>query len=116
MITRGVLFRVEAAVAVLAATLLAARDSRLAWPAAAWSRAPTPWPLVTRFVEVPTLSPLPALFMPAWLPEKVQATVMMLVTVPAWAVREALWRRGRSGHERTRWWSSPSFTWPVVMV
>ena len=90
-ITQGALFRVEAALAAAAALYLALRDSRRAWLLAGLiAIAGLVAILVTRWVALPALGPLPAMYDPTWSTDKVLVTVGMLVTALAWPVREAL--------------------------
>jgi hypothetical protein len=95
-ITQGMLFRLEAALAAAAAVYLLVSDSRRAWLCAGGiALAGTAAVLVTRYVDVPPLGPIPDLSDPQWSPEKVWVTVAMATTVLAWLLREAL--RGRRG-------------------
>jgi hypothetical protein len=95
-LTQGMLFRVEAAVAVGAAVYLALRDSRPAWACAGLvSLAGTVAVLVTRYVSLPAVGPVPAMYDPQWTPDKVLVTVAMATTVLLWLVREVL--RSRDG-------------------
>jgi hypothetical protein len=95
-VTQGMLFRLEAALAAAAAAALALSDSRIAWrSAAAVALGGLLAVLVTRYVDVPAVGPLPDMYDPQWFPQKVVVTVAMLATGLAWAVREAL--RGRRG-------------------
>jgi hypothetical protein len=90
-ITQGALFRVEAALAAAAGLYLALRDSRRAWLLAGLiAVAGLVAILVTRWVALPALGPLPAMYDPTWSADKVLVTVGMLVTALAWPVREAL--------------------------
>lgn len=98
-ITQGTLFRLEAGLAAAAAVYLALRDSRLAWSSAGLVAAGgTMAVLVTRYVDVPALGPLPDMYDPQWSTDKLLVTVGMLATMVAWAVREAL----RARHEPSR--------------
>jgi len=90
-ITQGALFRVEAALAAAAALYLALRDSRRAWLLAGLiAIAGLVAILATRWVALPALGPLPAMYDPTWSADKVLVTVGMLVTALAWPVRERL--------------------------
>jgi len=96
-VTQGMLFRVEAALAAAAAVYLTLRDSRAAWWFAGLvALAGTAAVLVTRFVDVPGVGPLPDMYDPQWSRDKVVVTVAMLVTVVAWLTRESLRRRQRA--------------------
>jgi len=93
-VTQGMLFRVEAALAGAAAGYLTLRDSRAAWWFAGLvALAGTAAVLVTRYVDVPAIGPLPDLYDPQWSRDKVAVTVAMLVTVVAWVARETVRRR-----------------------
>ena len=96
-VTQGMLFRLEALLAVMAAVCLVVKDSRTAWLfAGGVALAGTAAILVTRYVDVPALGPLPDMYDPSWSTDKVQVTVAMLATLVAWLLREVL-RRTRSG-------------------
>jgi hypothetical protein len=93
-LTQGMLFRAEAAVAAAAAAYLAVRDSRPAWALAGLvSLAGVVAVLVTRYLSLPAVGPVPAMHDPQWTPDKVWVTVAMGGTVLLWLVREIL--RGR---------------------
>ncbi len=90
-ITQGALFRVEAALAAAAGLYLALRDSRRAWLLAGLiAIAGVVAILVTRWVALPALGPLPAMYDPTWSTDKVLVTAGMLMTALAWPVRELL--------------------------
>ena len=95
-VTQGALFRLEAALAGAAAVAVTLSDGRRAWTAAGGvAVAGLVAVLVTRYVDVPAIGPLPDMYDPQWSPDKVVVTLGMLATVTAWAVRETL--RARRG-------------------
>ena len=100
-ITQGGLFRAEAAAATVAAVYLLVRDSRRAWLlAGAVAVAGLAAILVTRYIQVPAIGPIPAMYDPIWYTEKVVALLAMAGTVLAWLVREggtAMASRPRAG-------------------
>lgn len=94
-ITQGALFRVEAALAAAAGLYLLLSDRRRAWLLAGLvALAGTTAVLVTHYLGVPPLGPLPALSDPTWSPAKAWVTAAMTATVLAWLAREMLRRRG----------------------
>lgn len=93
-ITQGALFRAEAAAAFVAAALLALRDRRLCWLlAGAVAAAGLAAILVTRYLAVPALGPVPNMHDPVWFPEKALVAAAMLLTTVSWLAREVLHRR-----------------------
>lgn len=75
-VTQGDLFRVQAAVAAVVALALLVRVSRSIWlAAAAVGLASLLAVVVTVYVPVPALGPLPRVFEPIWYGEKVAAAV-----------------------------------------
>ncbi|MFD7641806.1 hypothetical protein ACFV4P_14250 [Kitasatospora sp. NPDC059795] len=87
-ITQGTLFRLEAAVAALAALLvLAAGHRRSVWVFAALVSASTLGALLLyRYVDVGTIGPLPNMYEPAWFTEKTTTAIAEAVgTVTATA-------------------------------
>lgn len=93
-LTQGMLFRAEAAAAAAAAVWLAVRDTRLAWALGGLvSLAGLVAVLVTRYLSLPAVGPVPAMHDPQWTPDKVLVTLAMAGTVLLWLVREVL--RGR---------------------
>ena len=90
-ITQGTLFRVEAGLAAAAAVYLSLRDNRPAWLSAALvAAAGTVAVLLTRYVDVPAVGPLPDMYDPQWSSDKVLVTAAMIATIFAWGLREAL--------------------------
>ncbi len=75
-VTQGGLFRVQAGVAALVALALLARPVRLVWlAAAAVGLASLLAVVVTVYIAVPAIGPLPRIFEPIWYGEKVVAAV-----------------------------------------
>lgn len=103
-ITQGGLFRAEAVAAAVAAIYLLLRDSRRAWLlGGAVALVGLAAILVTRYVDVPAIGPVPAMYDPVWYTEKVVAALAMAATVLAWLVREgltAMASRPRAGRTR----------------
>ncbi len=107
-VTQGDLFRAQAAVAAVVALALLFRASRVVWlAAAAVGLASLLAVVVTVYVAVPALGPLPRIFEPIWYGEKVVAAVAagtaltvagagLLLAVPPRV------RRRRTGVSRSR--------------
>ncbi|WP_052441188.1 hypothetical protein [Streptacidiphilus anmyonensis] len=76
-VSQGDLFRIEAALAALAAlVLLAAHRRRAAWAAAfAVTAGGVGAVLLYRYVDVGTLGPLPNMYEPVWYPEKTASLI-----------------------------------------
>lgn len=69
---QGNLFRIQAAVAVLSAVFVLARGSRTSFlAAAAVALSALAAVILYRYVQVPPLGPLPAMYEPVWFTEKV---------------------------------------------
>ncbi|MDI5973311.1 hypothetical protein POF50_028875 [Streptomyces sp. SL13] len=83
-IGQGMLFRVEAGLACLAALLVLVRPNRLtgsfAWLVAAGGLAAI---LLYRYVDVGALGPLPDMYEPIWSTDKVISAVAQVVSVAA---------------------------------
>lgn len=95
-ITLGTLFRVEAALAGVAAILLLLRDRRPTWLCAGLvALAGTAAVLVTTLINVPAVGPFPDAYDPTWSLDKVLVTVAMMTVVLAWLAREGLRRSTR---------------------
>jgi len=93
-VTQGALFCVEATLAALSTVYLLRKDSRPAWLCACLvALGGTAAVLVTRYLDVPGLGPLPDVHDPQWSPDKLWVTAGMLTTVVAGLVRAALRRR-----------------------
>jgi hypothetical protein len=83
-ISQGNLFRIEAAVAALAALLIVAIARRETYAFAFVVAASALGAIVLyRYINVGTLGPLPNMYEPVWFTEKVVATVAEAVTVVA---------------------------------
>jgi hypothetical protein len=90
-ITQGALFRVEAAAAILAAALVLLTDSRLAWLFAGLvGLAGVAAVVVYRYVDVPAIGPIPAMYEPIWYGEKTWSAVAEGAVAVLCLVREAL--------------------------
>lgn len=100
-ISQGTLFRIEAALAALAALLVLVwrrvPSDVFAWLVAAGGLALL---LVYRYVNVGTLGPFPNMYEPVWFRDKTLAAVAEAVAVLATSFL-LLYRRGR-GHRRGR--------------
>jgi hypothetical protein len=95
-ITQGDLFRVEAAASLLAAVLLLVSDRRWAWlPAGLVSVGALLAVVVTTYVALPALGPLPSIHDPAWSGDKVVVVLATGAAIAAWVTREVL--RSRRG-------------------
>lgn len=71
-IGQGNLFRIQAAVAVLSAVFVLARGSRTSFlVAAAVALSALAAVILYRYVQVPPLGPIPAMYEPVWFTEKV---------------------------------------------
>jgi hypothetical protein len=93
-IGQGTLFRIQATAAALAALWVLVRGSRLAsLTAAAVAASALVAVLLYRYVDVPALGPLPAMYEPLWFPQKTATAIAEAVTVLA-AVADVL--KGRA--------------------
>jgi hypothetical protein len=93
-IGQGTLFRIQATAAALAALWVLVRGSRLAsLTAAAVGASALVAVLLYRYVDVPALGPLPAMYEPLWFPQKTATAIAEAVTVLA-AVADVL--KGRA--------------------
>lgn len=102
-ITQGALFRAEATAAVVAALLLALRNRRVSWLlAGAVAATGLLAILVTRYLAVPAIGPVPNMHDPIWYPEKVLAAAAMLLTTASWLTREVLQRKLRWSSDAVR--------------
>lgn len=92
-ITQGQLFRVEAAAAIVAALLLVRSNRRLSFLLAGTvAAAGLAAVLVTRYVAVPAIGPVPNMHDPIWYPEKVLVAAGMLLTTLSCLTRAVLSR------------------------
>ena len=95
-VTVGDLFRVQAAVAGIVALALLVRPTPMVWLlAAAVGLASLLAVVVTVYVAVPAIGPLPRVFEPAWYPEKVLAAAAAAAALLAALVGLVLARRQR---------------------
>ena len=97
----GTLFRIEAAAAVIAALYVLVRGSRwsylVAFVVAISAFAAV---LITRYVEVPSIGPLPAMYEPLWFGEKTLSAVAEGTAALAAAVGAAIAPRSPSANRR----------------
>lgn len=102
-LTLAALFLGDAVAAVAAGLWLLVRPSRLAWCAvAAVSAASFLALVVTTYVSVPAVGPLPAVYEPFWYATKVTAAVAALVAGVIALATLATSRRGEGGAGRPR--------------
>jgi hypothetical protein len=100
-LTQGALFRIEAALAIAAALVVLASDSRLAWAFAGLvglggAAAVT----LYRYVDVGAIGPIPNMYEPAWYSDKTWSAIAEASVAVLWLVREgvrALERRVSAG-------------------
>jgi hypothetical protein len=90
-ITQGALFRIEAVLAVVAALVVLASDSRLAWALAGMvgfggAAAVT----LYRYVDVGAIGPIPNMYEPAWYSDKTWSAIAEAAVGVLWLVREAV--------------------------
>ena len=78
----GNLFRIEAAVALVAAVFVVVRGSRTSYAAAFLvALSALGAVLLYRYVDVPMFGPLPAMYEPVWFPEKTFSAVAEAIAV-----------------------------------
>lgn len=95
------LFYVEAAVALLAAVLVLATGARLVYAFAFLVAASALGAvLLSRYVDIGPLGPLPSLYEPFWYTSKVATTIAEAVAMVTAAVGTVLPRRSRSAHRQ----------------
>jgi hypothetical protein len=88
-VTQGLLFRVEAALAVAAALLVLVSDSRLAWAAAGLvGLGGVAAVVLYRYVDVGAIGPIPNMYEPAWYGEKTWSAVAEAAVGLLWPLRE----------------------------
>lgn len=96
-IGQGNLFRVQAVVAALVALLVLATGSRLAYAlAVAVAASALAAVVVTRYVEVPALGPIPSMYEPVWFGQKTASAVAEGIAALAALVGLLLSSRTRS--------------------
>jgi hypothetical protein len=79
-VSQGELFRIEAALASLAALLILAYARRLTWlPALLTAGGGLAALLIYRYVNLGTLGPLPNMYEPVWFPEKTATAIAQAV-------------------------------------
>lgn len=102
-LSQGDLFTAQAVVAVVAAATLLVFGGRLGWLAAlAVGAASLAAVLVTRYVDVGQLGPVPDMYEPVWFAEKSRSAVAEGVTTVVGLVRVALLFRPRRGARAVR--------------
>src|SRR4051794_5139738 len=90
-VTQGLLFRVEAVVALAAGIAVLVSDRRVVWAAAGLTGvAGVAAVLLYRYVDVGAIGPIPNMYEPAWFPEKLRSAYAEGVVAAAWLVREIL--------------------------
>jgi hypothetical protein len=90
-ITQGNLFRVEAVAAIFAAAFVLLSDSRIAWLIAGGvGLAGVVAVVLYRYVDVPAIGPIPAMYEPIWFAEKTWSAVAEGAVALLWLVREGL--------------------------
>ncbi|MBK5308165.1 MAG: hypothetical protein JJD92_15875 [Frankiaceae bacterium] len=90
-ITQGVLFRVEAVVAIVIAVALLVWDHRLVWVAAGMTGlAGVTAVLLYRYVDVGAIGPIPNMYEPVWFAEKTRSALAEGGVVLAWLAREGV--------------------------
>jgi hypothetical protein len=95
-ITQGGLFRLEAALAIVAAVVVLLSDHRLAWAAAGLTGlAGVGAVLLYRYVDVGSIGPIPNMYEPVWFGEKTHSAYAEGLVAVVWLVREALRLRQR---------------------
>ena len=104
-VTQGALFRLEAAAALLAIVILLLSDSRPAWAlAGAVGLGGAVAVVLYRYVDVPALGPIPAMYEPVWYAEKLWSAGAEAIVGVAWLLRESV----RPGRRNTVAWSGPA--------
>lgn len=91
-IGEGTLFRIESVAALLAAALVLAYGSRTAYAFAfVIAASATAAALLSRYVDVPAVGPIPAMYEPVWFSKKVIATAAealgTLTAAAGWALK-----------------------------
>jgi hypothetical protein len=90
-ITQGALFRVEAVLAIVAALVVLASDSRLAWLLAGMVGIGGVAAVVLyRYVDVGAIGPVPNMYEPVWFHDKTWSALAEAAVGVVWLVREAI--------------------------
>ena len=109
-VTQGALFRVEAAMAVLAAIVVLVSDRRWAWAAAGLTGLGGVVAVVLyRYVDVGAIGPIPNMYEPAWYGEKTRSALAEGAVAVAWLVREV--QRAAASRQQP-----PALSAPLVSV
>src|SRR4051794_24855545 len=107
-VTQGLLFRLEALVALAAGIAVLVSDRRLVWAAAGITGlAGVAAVLLYRYVDVGAIGPIPNMYEPAWYPEKLRSLYAEAAVVVGWLAREILRAQVTS---RTTATTTPSVT------
>ena len=89
-ITQAGLFRLEAALAIVAAVVVLLWDSRLAWATAGMVGIGGLAAVVLyRYVDVGSIGPIPNMYEPVWYGEKTRSAIAEAGVGVVWLVREA---------------------------
>lgn len=90
-ITQGGLFRVEAALAIVAAVVVLLSDHRLAWVFAGMvGLGGVAAVVLYRYVDVGAIGPVPNMYEPVWYGDKTNSALAEAGVGLVWIVREAL--------------------------
>jgi hypothetical protein len=90
-ITQGALFRIEAVLAIIAALVVLASDSRLAWLLAGMvGIGGVAAVLLYRYVDVGAIGPVPNMYEPVWFDEKTWSALAEAGVGLVWLVREGI--------------------------
>ena len=102
-ITQGMLFRVEAVLALVTGIAVLISDRRSVWAAAGLTGLASVVAVVLyRYVDVGAIGPIPNMYEPAWFPEKLRSAYAEGAVVVVWLVREALRQVSSSTTDTTR--------------
>jgi hypothetical protein len=90
-VTQGMLFRVEAVVAIAVGIAVLVSDRRSVWAAAGLTGlAGVAAVILYRYVDVGAIGPIPNMYEPAWFPDKLHSAYAEGAVVVAWLAREVL--------------------------
>jgi hypothetical protein len=90
-VTQGLLFRIEAAAAILAALAVLVSDHRLVWAAAGLTGlAGVVAVVLYRYVDVGAFGPIPDMYEPVWFAEKTRSAFAEAGVALVWLIREGL--------------------------
>jgi hypothetical protein len=95
-VTQGRLFRAEAVVAIAVALAVLVSDHRLVWAAAGLTGlAGVGAVLLYRYVDVGAIGPIPNMYEPVWVAEKLRSAYAEGAVAVIWLAREGLRTRHR---------------------